>query len=85
MLDSGPNSYSAGANMDLAMSALNELIGEREALAIPAKSMSVEQLTITDSAKTTLKILMLAVFPLVVFGAGIIMLLYRRRVQNEEA
>ena len=85
MLDSGPNSYSAGANMELAMSALNELIGEREALAIPAKSMSVEQLTITDSAKTTLKILMLSVFPLVVFGAGIIMLLYRRRVQNEEA
>ena len=85
MLDSGPNSYSAGANMDLAMSALNSLIGERDALTIPAKSMSVEQLTITDSAKTTLKILMLAVFPLVVFGAGIIVLLYRRRVQNEKA
>ncbi|MBQ6542665.1 MAG: GldG family protein [Lachnospiraceae bacterium] len=85
MLDSAPISYSAGANTDLAMTALNTLVGEREALAIPAKSMSVEQLTITDSAKTTLKILMLAVFPLVLFGAGIIVLLYRRRMQNEKA
>ena len=85
MLDSTLNTYySTGANMDLAMSALNTLIGEREALAIPEKSMSVEQLTITDSAKTTLKVLMLGVFPLTVFGAGVIVLLWRRRMQNEK-
>ncbi len=78
------NSLSSGANMELAMSALNELIGEREAIAIPAKSMNVGQLTITDSAKTTLKVLMLGVFPLVIFGAGIVVLLYRRRMQNEK-
>ena len=83
MLDEG-NYYSSGANMDLAMSALNQLIGERQAIAIPQKSMSVAQLTITDSAKTTLKVLMLGVFPLTIFAAGGIVLLYRRRTQNEK-
>lgn len=83
MLDEG-NHYSSGANIDLAMSALNRLIGERKAIAIPAKSMSIGQLTITDSAKTTLKVLMLGVFPLTVFAAGIIVLLYRRRKQSEK-
>ena len=78
------NQLSSGANMDLAMSALNNLIGEREAIAIPSKSMKMGQLTITDSAKTTLKVVLLAVFPLVVFGAGIVVLLYRRKVQNEK-
>ena len=83
MLSEG-NYYSSGANMELVMNALSQLIGDREAIAIPQKSMSVGQLTITDSAKTTLKVLMLGVFPLTVFAAGVIVLLYRKRRQNEK-
>ena len=78
------NTLSSGANMDLAMSALNNLIGEREAIAIPSKSMKTGQLTISEDAKTTLKVVMLGVFPLVLFGIGIVVLLWRRRMQHEK-
>lgn len=78
------NTLSSGANMDLAMSALNKLIGERDAIAIPSKSMKIGQLTISEDAKTTLKVVMLGVFPLVIFGIGIVVLLWRRRMQNEK-
>lgn len=77
------NAYSSGANADLAMNALSSMIGEREALAIRSKSLNYNYLTISESAASVLKTLMIGVFPLVYLAIGICVVLRRRRVQNE--
>ena len=77
------NAYSSGANVDLAMNALSWLVGEREAIAIRSKSLNYNYLTISDSTASMLRGLMIGVFPLVYLGAGIVVVVRRRRVQNE--
>lgn len=77
------NAYSSGANADLAMNALSSMIGEREALAIRSKSLNYNYLTISESAASVLKTVMIGVFPLVYLGIGICVILWRRRTQNE--
>ncbi len=77
------NAYSSGANVDLAMNALSSLIGEREAISIRSKSLNYNYLTITDSQSSTLKSLMIGVFPLVYLGLGIVMVVRKRGRQNE--
>ncbi len=77
------NAYSSGANVDLAMNALSSLIGEREAIAIRSKSLNYNYLTISDSAASLLKVLMIGVFPLAYLGIGVYVVLRRRRLQNE--
>lgn len=77
------NAYSSGANVDLAMNALSSLIGEREAIAIRSKSLNYNYLTISDSESTTLKTLMIGVFPLIYLGIGIYIILRKRGKQNE--
>ena len=76
------NAYSSGANLDLAMNALSSLTGEREAVAIRSKSLNYNYLTISDSAASLLKVLMIGVFPLVFVAVGIYVVVRRRR-QNE--
>ena len=83
-LDDMYNAYSSGANVDLAMNSLSSLIGEREALAIRSKSLNYNYLTITDSTSSTLKTLMIGVFPLTYLGIGIFMIMRKRGKQNEE-
>ncbi|MDO4650153.1 MAG: GldG family protein [Eubacteriales bacterium] len=58
------NAYSSGANVDLAMNAMSALMGEREAIAIRSKSLNYNYLTINESTASTLKFLMIGVFPL---------------------
>ena len=82
-LDDMYNAYSSGANVDLAMNALSWLVGEREAIAIRSKSLNYNYLTISDSTASMLRGLMIGVFPLVYLGAGIVVVVRRRRVQNE--
>ena len=82
-LDDMYNAYSSGANVDLAMNALSSLIGEREAIAIRSKSLNYEYLTITDSTSTTLKTLMIGVFPLAYLAVGILIIVRKRGKQNE--
>ncbi len=82
LLDDMYNSYSSGANLDLAMNALSSLIGEREAVSIRSKSLSYSYLTITESTASTLKIVMIGVFPLAFLGVGIYVMV-RRRKRNE--
>ena len=82
-LDDGYNAYSSGANMDLAMNALSDLIGESEAMAIRSKSLNYNYLTITDATSSLLKVLMIGVFPLAYLGVGICVILSRKKVQNE--
>ena len=77
------NAYSSGANVDLAMNALSALIGEREAIAIRSKSLNYSYLTINDSTASTLKTLMIGVFPLTYLGIGIGVMVRKRGKQNE--
>ena len=82
-LDDMHNAVSSGANANLSMNALSSLIGETEAMAIRSKSLNYNYLTISDSAASLLKVLMIGVFPLAYLGIGIVVALRRRRLQNE--
>ncbi len=82
-LDDMYNSYSSGANVDMGMNALSSLIGESEAMAIRSKSLNYNYLTISDSTSSLLKTTMIGIFPLLYLGAGICVILRRRRTQNE--
>ncbi len=74
------NAYSSGANVNLAMNSLSELIGESETMAIRAKSLNYNYLTISDSVSALLKVLMIGVIPLAFLGAGIAVAVRRRRL-----
>lgn len=82
-LDDMYNAYSSGANGDLAMNALSSLIGESEAMAIRSKSLNYNYLTISDSTSSLLKVTMIGICPLFYLGAGIYVVVRRRRRQNE--
>lgn len=77
------NAYSSGANIDLAMNALSSLIGERDAMAIRSKSLNYNYLTISASTASTLKLLMIGVFPLTYLCIGIFVTISKRRMRNE--
>lgn len=77
------NAFSSGANCDLVMNALSSLIGESEAMAIRSKSLNYNYLTISDSTASTLKTLMIGVFPLTYLLVGVWVILVRRKHQNE--
>ena len=79
------NAYSSGANINLAMNSLSELVGEREAIAIRSKSLNYNYLTISDSQGSLLKTVMIALLPLAYLGIGIFIYMYTRRKQNEAA
>lgn len=76
------NAFSSGANTDLVMNALSQLIGESEAMAIRSKSLNYNYLTISDSTAATLKTLMIGVFPLTYLLVGVWVILVRRKHQN---
>ena len=83
-LDDTYNSYSSGANVNLAMNSMYSMIGENDAMTIRSKSLNYDYLTISDSAASVLKVLMIGVFPSVYLGTGIVITLKRRRNKNEE-
>lgn len=82
-LDEMYNAYSSGANLDLGMNALSSLIGEREAISIRSKSLDYNYLTISTSNSSLLKALMIGVFPLMYLGIGVVVIVKRRKRQNE--
>ncbi len=82
-LDDMYNAYSSGANVDLAMNAVSSLLGEREAISIRSKSLNYNYLTISEDTASTLKLLMIGVFPLTYLGIGIFVILSKRGKQNE--
>lgn len=82
-LDDTYNAYSSGANVELVMNTLSSLIGQQDSLAIRSKSLDYNYLTISESAASTLKVLMIGVFPLVYLGIGIGVILVKRGKQNE--
>ena len=77
------NAFSSGANLNMAMNALGDLIGESEAMAIRSKSLNYNYLTISDSTASLLKTVMVGVFPLAYLAVGIIVVVKRKKVQNE--
>lgn len=77
------NAYSSGANVDLAMNALSALIGEREAIAIRSKSLNYNYLTIPEATASSLKTMMIGIFPLAYIGIGIAVIVRKRRKQRE--
>lgn len=81
-LDEMYNAYSSGANLDLAMNAMSSLIGGNEAVAIRSKSLNYNYLTISDSTASFLKMIMIAVFPLLYLGTGICITVWRRKSEE---
>ncbi len=82
-LDDMYNAYSSGANVDLAMNAVSSLLGEREALSIRSKSFNYNYLTISEETASTLKLLMIGVFPLAYLAIGIFIIWGKRGKQHE--
>ena len=76
------NAYSSGANQDLVINALSQLIGESQSLAIRSRSLSYNYLTINEATASLLQVLMIGVFPLLFLGIGIYLVLRRRRMQH---
>lgn len=74
------NAYSSGANVNLAMNALSALLGQREAMAIRAKSLNYNYLTISESASSLIQVLMIGVIPLSFLAAGVFVVVRRRRL-----
>ena len=82
-LNDAYNSYSSGANVDLAMNAVSSLLGERGALSIRSKSFDYNYLTISEETASILQLMMIGVFPLAYLGIGICVIVSKRREQNE--
>ena len=82
-LDDMYNAYSSGANVDLVMNAVSSLVGEREAISIRSKSLNYNYLTISEETSSTLKLLMIGIFPLAYLGIGVCVIIAKRRKQNE--
>ena len=74
------NAYSSGANNDLTMNAVSSLVGESEAMSIRSKSLNYNYLTISDSTAGLLKFVMIGLIPLMFLGAGIAVVIRRRRL-----
>ena len=82
-LEDAYNASSSGANGDLVMNALADMIGESEAMAIRSKSLNYDYLSISSSTASLLKVLMIGAFPLAYLGIGVAVAWKRRRNQNE--
>ena len=82
LLEDMYNAYSSGANSDLVMNALSSLLGERQALSIRSKSLNYNYLTISESAASLLKLVMIGLVPLLYLAMGGATLWDKRRMQR---
>ncbi len=80
-LDDTYNSYSSGANVNLAMNALSQLVGETDTLSIRSKSLSYNYLTISSSDAAMIQVFMIAIIPAAFIVVGIVIIV-RRRMRN---
>ena len=80
LLDDTYNSYSSGANLDLVMNGLSWMIGKNDAVSIRAKSLNNSYLTISSSAATVLKVVMIGIVPACFLLLGIDEVLRRRKM-----
>ncbi len=82
LLDDMYNAYSSGANSDLVMNGISSLLGERQAMSIRSKSLNYNYLTISDSAASLLKFVMIGLVPLLYLAMGGATLWDKRRMQR---
>ncbi len=80
-LDDTYNSYSSGANVNLAMNSLSKLIGDTDTLSIRSKSLSYNYLTISSSDAAMIQAVMIAIIPAAFIAVGIVIIV-RRRLRN---
>lgn len=80
LLDDTYNSYSSGANLDLVMNGLSWMIGKNDAVSIRAKSLNNSYLTISSSAATVLKVVMIGIIPACFLLLGIDEVVRRRKM-----
>lgn len=73
------NSYSSGANINLGINALSELIDQQDTISISSKSLNYNYLTISSSEASNLKKWMIGIVPSVFVLYGIITVIDRRR------
>ncbi len=81
MLDDTYNSYSSGANLDFSMNCISDMLGESENMAIRSKSLNYEYLTISESAASFLKLVMIVLVPVVFVAFGVVEIIQRRRLR----
>lgn len=84
MLDDEANSYSSGANLDLAMNSLSSLTGEKETASIRSKSLNYNYLTISASTATVMKVVMIGILPAAFLILGICVIIGRRQRRYEK-
>ncbi len=82
LLDDMYNAYSSGANDDLVMNALSALMGDRQAMSIRSKSLNYNYLTISESAASLIKLVMIGLVPLCYLAIGVATVWDRRRMQK---
>lgn len=82
LLDDMYNAYSSGANDDLVMNALSALMGDRQAMSIRSKSLNYNYLTISESAASLIKLVMIGLVPLCYLAMGVATVWDRRRMQK---
>ena len=80
LLDDLYNSYSSGANMDLAMNSLSWMIGQADSVSIRSKSLDSTYLTISSSSAAWLKVCMIGIVPLAFLLLGIDEVIRRRKM-----
>ncbi len=73
------NSYSSGANINLGINAISELINQEDSISISSKSLNYNYLTISSSEASNLKRWMIGIVPSVFVLYGIITVIDRRR------
>ncbi len=83
LLDDQYNSYSSGANSDFFMNAMSWKMTDTENLSIRAKSLDYNYLTISESASTLIKIILIGVIPIGYLIYGIDEVVRRRKVSLE--
>ena len=76
------NAYSSGANNDMVMNALSALMGDRQAMSIRSKSLNYNYLTISESAASLIKLVMIGLVPLCYLAMGVATVWDRRRMQK---
>ncbi|SEK65851.1 ABC-2 type transport system permease protein [Pseudobutyrivibrio ruminis] len=83
LLEDQYNSYSSGANEDFFMNAMSWKMADTESLSIRSKSLDYNYLTISASAATLLKVIMIGVLPVGYLLYGIDEVVRRRKVSLE--
>lgn len=83
LLEDQYNSYSSGANEDFFMNAMSWKMTDTESLSIRSKSLDYNYLTISASAATLLKVIMIGVLPVGYLLYGIDEVVRRRKVSLE--